>query len=460
MSRLIYTTKPLFIAIFALLLRLLVLLLVWEYPEHCISNDTESYTSIAHNLLADHGYSSCLNAPYWPDIRRPPVYPIFLSAIIAIWGQNWIAVAMVQVLLDVSSCVLICYTVRSLYGSRAGFWAGLCYAASISSVVFSLKVLSETLCVFLIAGSLYYLSNASVQSRKIKAFRFQKPEGLKLPFDNHWLSGFCWMLAVLCKPVMIVTAPCYGWWLWKRKRNLRSFVLTISLAMLPIMLWIGRNGWVSGQYTLTSIAAVNRLQYDAAGLVAALEEKSVLQVRDSLSNVAHQKAGVKADACSGNNSWIPVYQRLGDSIIAERPAYYALLHLRGALNGLIPAFDVLLEYFGYTIPGRNTLAILQEKGAIAAIKHYFLGNYWLLWIVVPIAVLWFSFLFATATGLTKWLFQKEWTAAFFWGGNAFLLLITPGMAAEPRMLLPAMPFLAVCAGYALTNKSRKPPSIP
>ncbi len=442
-----------YVAALAVTLRFALLLLVWNHPERCMSLDTESYTSIAVNVLAGHGYSSCLTPPYWPDICRTPVYPLFLSAIMAIWGQNWIAVAVMQIVLDVMSGVLIFHTGRALYGIKAGLWAGILFAVSLSSAMFNLKVLSETLCVFLMACSLFSLSGAPFfQVRPARISRIKR-------IDRNLFTALFWALAVLCKPVVLVTAPFFGWWLLKKKNNTLSFALVIAAGLLPVAIWTLRNGLASGHYVLSSVVAVNRLHYDAAGLVAGTGNQPVLEVRENLRRRAELEAG-KADYCSENNAWIPVYRRLGDSIVAERPVQYSLLHLRGALNGLIPAFGVLLEYTGARSSGSNTLSVLQEQGVFAAIKHYFSGHYHLLWVVVPMAGLWFFFLVAAGMGWVKWLLGRQWTDALFWGGSAALLLLAPGMASEPRIVLPAIPFLAVCAGYAWTNKSHKPPATP
>jgi len=443
-----------YVATLAVMLRFALLLLVWHHPERCTSLDTESYTSIAVNVLAGNGYSSCLTPPYWPDICRTPVYPFFLSAMTAIWGQNWIAVAGIQILLDVLSGVLIFHSVCVLYGVRAGCRAGLFHAVAINSVAFSLKVLPETLCVFLMACSLFSLSDAPFfQERLARISRIKR-------IDRNLFTALFWALAVLCKPVVLVTAPLFGWWLWKKKNNTLSFALVIAAGLLPVAIWTLRNGLASGHYVLSSVVAVNRLHYDAAGLVASTGNQPVLEVRENLRRRAELEAGAQADYCSENNAWIPVYRRLGDSIVAERPVLYSLLHLRGALNGLIPAFGVLLEYAGARSSGSNTLSVLQQQGVFAAIKHYFSGHYHLLWVVVPMACLWFFFLVAAGVGWVKWLLGKKWTDALFWGGSAALLLLAPGMASEPRMVLPAIPFLAVCAGYAWTNKSHKPPATP
>lgn len=448
-----------YVAALAVLLRFALLLLVWNHPERCMSADTESYTGIVLNLLAGNGYSSCLQAPYWVDLCRTPVYPLFLSAVMAVWGHNWIAVAVIQILLDILSGVLIFQSVRILYGVRAGCWAGLFHAIAINSAAFSLKVLPETLCVFLLACSLFCLTGASfVQYHEDKnvAMLEQKKRG-----HFRYIPGaLFWALAVLCKPVVLVTAPFIGWWVWKRTKHPVSFALLIAAGLLPVVIWTLRNGAVSGQYVLSSVVAVNRLHYDAAGLVASTEQKPVLEVRENLRRRAEQQAGAPADYCSENNAWIPAYRCLGDSLLAERPLYYARLHLRGALNGLIPAFGVVLEYSGNISPGRNTLSVLQERGVLAAIRHYFSGQAYLLWFAVPLSCLWLFFLLAAGVGWGKFLLDRKWTEALFWGGSAALLLIAPGMASEPRMVLPAIPFLAACAAYALRNTPQKQPAKP
>ncbi len=138
----------------------------------------------------------------------------------AVWGQNWIAVAIIQILLDVGSGVLIFYSVRVLYGIRAGCWAGLFHAIAINSAAFSLKVLPETLCVFLIACSLFCLTNASFfQDHQAKNAGFHEEK--KRKFFRYIPGVLFWALAVLCNLVVPVTAPRIGWWWLKENEVIR-----------------------------------------------------------------------------------------------------------------------------------------------------------------------------------------------------------------------------------------------
>lgn len=420
----------------ALLIRFLLLALVWNHPEHCVANDTESYTSIAVNLLQGHGFSSCLQAPYWPDIRRTPVYPLFLSSIMAFWGQNWIAIAIAQVLLDVLTCFLVTRFTSNTFGKRAGLWAGFFYATSVSSAAFSVKVLSETLCVFLLVCSFISFQKPS---------NFEKRRRFNVLLSPA-LPAFFWSLAVLCKPVVVVTAPCYLWWWWRQTGKWQAFVPVMLIVIIPLALWTARNARISGQYTLSCVAAINRLQYDAAGLVASLKGESVLTTRAQLIRVTHERAGAATNACSNDYRWMPMYRYTGDSIIKSHALRYTVLHVRGALNGLIPAVNVLMEYNGVQTQGGNTLALLQKEGLKAAIRHFFAGKTGWFWLTLCIGVYHCFFLGAAAAGCIQWIRSKQWEDLLCWSGCALLLILAPGMAAEPRMIMPALPFLAVMVG--------------
>src|SRR6187397_317625 len=64
-------------------------------------DDGRVYSQIARNILEQHVYSIESEAPYTPTLIRLPGYPLFITAIYAVFGHgNNTAVRVVQGVLD------------------------------------------------------------------------------------------------------------------------------------------------------------------------------------------------------------------------------------------------------------------------------------------------------------------------------------------------------------------------
>jgi hypothetical protein len=196
---------------------------------------------------------------------------------------------------------------------------------------------------------------------------------------------------------------------------------------------------------LSSVTVVNRLQYDAAALLAWRLQKPTVETRAQLEALARQKAGAEPNACLNDNSWIPVYRALGDSILRTAPAEFAAMHVRGSLNAVLPALNYALPLCGFEPQGRNTLDVLQNRGIAAAFQHYFGAQWRFAALFLPWALLWVFFMATAAFGALRLVSRRSYAEAALWIGGALCLLAPAGMAAEPRFSVPAIPFLILCA---------------
>ena len=123
------------------------LFFVFRFP--AVVDDSRLYANIAENWLQHGIYGITNSGAIMPTLSRLPGYPAFLAAIFAIFGvDNFRAVLLVQVLFDLSTCLLIAGMARRMLSERAAkaafLLAGLCpflanYAAT---------ALTETLEIF------------------------------------------------------------------------------------------------------------------------------------------------------------------------------------------------------------------------------------------------------------------------------------------------------------------------
>src|SRR5438270_5100536 len=130
------------------------LFLVWRFP--AVVDDSRLYANIAENWLQHGIYGVTNSGQIMPTLSRLPGYPAFLAIIFALFGiENFRAVLLVQVLVDLATCFLIADISRRMLSDRAAkaafLLAGLCpflanYAAA---------ALTETLEIFFTTLALY-----------------------------------------------------------------------------------------------------------------------------------------------------------------------------------------------------------------------------------------------------------------------------------------------------------------
>ena len=232
--------KKLLGAVFAALA--LRLIFVFCFPAG--AGDTATYEQLARNWL-DHGvYGLWLNGVLTPVDIRAPGYPAFLAAIFSVFGRSNVAVLLVQVFVDLLTCLLTggiaAYLAPEKYRARvmiAAVWlAALCpFVAN-----YTAAVLTEVLATFLTTASLLMLLLASGEADA------QPPNASsgRLFFFGAFFAG----LGALVRPetpLLLATTGvvlCFHWWRvphWPRLFRAGVF-MALGLA-LPLLPWAARN---------------------------------------------------------------------------------------------------------------------------------------------------------------------------------------------------------------------------
>jgi 4-amino-4-deoxy-L-arabinose transferase-like glycosyltransferase len=134
----------------ALVLRLIFLL---RFP--AIVTDSFLYGDIAKNWLQHGMYGLSGPDEISPTYARLPGYPAFLAIIFAIFGmEHYRAVLVVQIIIDVATCVLCADIARRLFGAKAAKISFLLAALCPFLANYSAAALTETLEVFFTAAAL------------------------------------------------------------------------------------------------------------------------------------------------------------------------------------------------------------------------------------------------------------------------------------------------------------------
>lgn len=120
--------------------------------------DGKSYQQLAVNLLEQHVFSNEPQPPYTPTLIRLPGYPLFLSAVYALFGHgNNLAVRVVQAVIYTATCGIIALLAWN-WGSderrrKPAAWTAFILAALCPfTLIYTATILTETFTTFLMAA--------------------------------------------------------------------------------------------------------------------------------------------------------------------------------------------------------------------------------------------------------------------------------------------------------------------
>jgi hypothetical protein len=129
------------------------LLFVFRFP--AVVDDSHFYANIAENWLQHGVYAVTDSGQVLPTLSRLPGYPAFLAAIFAIFGiENFRAVLLLQVLVDLGTCFLIADSALRLLSERAARTAFLLAAICPFLANYAAAALTECLEIFFTALAL------------------------------------------------------------------------------------------------------------------------------------------------------------------------------------------------------------------------------------------------------------------------------------------------------------------
>jgi Dolichyl-phosphate-mannose-protein mannosyltransferase len=202
--------------------------------------DAWGYWALGSELARADTFRSTL----WSMTDRMPLYPLLIAGVKSIFGEAPRAVAMVQAIIDAATCTLIA-AIGALLSPRVGLFAGILAALSVTLVVFSSQILTESL--FLFWFALMLLLGAR--------FLLHPTNGLALA------GGLAGGLSLMTRPtvalLLIAAIPVvFAVALGRRRRVVSGFVAACLFAIgavAPVApLWL-RNIIHYGSFSWTSV---------------------------------------------------------------------------------------------------------------------------------------------------------------------------------------------------------------
>ncbi len=204
----------------------LVLQLLFVLSPHGVvmTPDGALYSTIATHLL--HGEGFIQDARSYP-IVVPPLYPILLLFVYAIFGiGNLTAVLVIQALLGALTVVLIYKTAEELFNRWAGLFTGLLFSIYSVAIYHAGFILTETLFTFLVA---------------LLAYAFMHLLRPQATYRTAGLVGLIWGLTCLTRPHLLFFVP-FLWLLLfvvRKCHGLKLAGISTLLLLITIAPWIG-----------------------------------------------------------------------------------------------------------------------------------------------------------------------------------------------------------------------------
>jgi 4-amino-4-deoxy-L-arabinose transferase-like glycosyltransferase len=369
--------------------------------------DSGEYLTIAENLNSGHGFSADTAPPYRPDVRRTPLYPLMLAGVFRLpLGGVRLASLLGVVAGATAAAALYCLAWR-LFGPEPALIAGLLLAVDVTSISYSVLILTEAIFTCLLIAAILMLVT--------------RPRRL----GRAGLGGVLLGCATLCRPAGFLLAPASlpacAWRPARRGDLWRDYVSVNAVFAAIALAWIVRNSIVAGAPTLSSIGPVNLYFYRAAAVEAYVEGKDADAVRAAWEARFAQLSDRWTE--SEKIAWMTGQAR---DVIGRHPAAYARIALDGVRSMATSEVYELRRMFGGESPVRRALDSITRLQ---------------LWFVYPAALVGFVAAASNAERRRALLVPATFIAYF---------VLVSGPEAYSRFRVPAMPFVAMLGGVGLS----------
>ncbi len=215
------------------------LALGWVLPRNDWVSDEPEYLAAASELARGRGFSFYAE---WPWLR-PPLYLLFLSPFIRLFGLNLLPIRIAQVTLSLSIPALVYLLARTSFGRRAVLASGLTAALYFPLAALPHLVLAENLFLPLFLASCYCLVR----------FASGGHEGGHKGRPYEVVGGGVLLgLATLTRGLTLGFLPLAVLWVaavsWRRRpkvRPLRSLLPAVFLAVAALLVILPWSGYIS-----------------------------------------------------------------------------------------------------------------------------------------------------------------------------------------------------------------------
>jgi len=253
------------------------------------------------------------------------------------------------------------------------------------------------------------------------------------------LMGFLCLTRAVFIPISIV----FLIYFFLKYKNLKFAGLTAIIFIAITLAWSYRNYYQTGYFGISTVSSINIYRYSACAVDADLQSKSFADMQKTYDKKLENVKGAKEQAVFA--------KREGAKIIFSHLSKYIYLHLKAASNTLLPATGDLFRIFNYNIGNDGTLSVINTKGLIIGIKHYFKDNYLLLIMSIPFTILLILEYIFAIVGFFGCINSKNRPLIILLAVTALYFLLVSGVGGTPRFRLPAEPIIIIFAVLGLKS---------
>lgn len=405
----------------------------WEPKEkdaRVLKYDAEQYDLLARSLLEGH-YNG--NA-FWA-----PGYPVYVSAVYAVFGTHPWVVLLTHCLIGTLSVWLIFLIGRDIFSAKTGLIAALLMAVEPHQILYTQVFYTETLFIAVFLGSSYFI------------LRFMRDEKLLYLIFSAILLAFAVYIRPAGNYLFVVWSIVLIYRFYKNWRQALKFVLTLNVLILLVMSpWFYRNYTLHGNFGHTTNGGYNILYVFAASIYEnqyGIEKEVVL---DSLWREV-QRSGKDI-----SNPFVldQVEKEIGMKIIKDHPVEYMVNHFYGSTNIYLSLSTNLLAVV-LQIPDE---ILIKPKGSMhfshiddfieAKAPSLLLGG------LLILLFLLFTYTLGIKGGINLYRDGRKVELLFFVLIILYFTLIIGPLGSSVRFKLPLTPFYLLMAAYAVDRISK------
>lgn len=447
------------VIIIALALRLfLAAILIISFHDSKFDNfaDCEGYRLLADNLAGGHGFTGSTHAPFAPDTKRTPGFPLFLSAIQVIFGTLNTPFFIIYSFIGAFSCGIAYLLFRMHFTEKTALIAALILAVDIESILSSNFLLTENLFTFLLLSGVYTLFKYIERGKygylllsilSLTAGIYVRPAGTIIAFVIYAAAGM--------------------YYRFQGRMNLKAVIFACLAVVLLMLPWCIRNYSKTGRFEFSSAGESRIFRYWTMTYIVPEARRNGIDIREQYIRMQSQETQEWFE----NNT---DFNMSGDGLpISDMREYEVLKMMKPTIDEMFEGnyirtvkahlFGCLGTIFGTTIDNFN-FAMLEERldfraglgntlrqmatgNRAEALRVFFSGRDWYLQIA---AFTWSMTMLALgAIGFVYIIRKKLYFPALIFGLIIAYHILNGGIDSPPRFRAPALPFIFIFSASAV-----------
>jgi hypothetical protein len=404
--------------------------------------DTASYLTPGRSLF--------LHGVYWsgglPEIDRTPGYPIFLMCC-GMLRDRAVLAAGAQIVLSVVALLLVrALAARVFESERAGTAAGWLYAVEPVSIVYSVRLMPETMFTVLLLASLERLASYFRSGRLLSLVM----AAIALAAATYVRPVSYYLGFALALGLMATARRVNGNW-WKAPA-------VFLLAFFPLVaVWQARNWLETGYWGFSSIVEKNLYFYQAAEVTAELEHLALGEEQRRLGypDEASYAAAHPEQAGWGQAQRLRFMRAQVARVLAGHRVLYLKTHVAGVgVVAFTPCASEWMQLLGVNPQDAAMPKRMLNEGVAGSVERVLRSDAGVAaWMAVLEAIL-VGLYVAAAAGLVRGRGDVRLKMALA-GVGLYFLLVSGGAQAVGRYRLPVMPEVCIFAAGGLTLRRKQ-----